>query len=159
MKVGIQAASGISVYCQHLICQGYLERLRQKNVWDLWMHFISLCLAINRMGVLNFQKPSMIFRILKCFFNSISTWKFICPIPDTTSYPERVLRDIIIWHGCQPNDDAALNEGIRVIRNISGLLYYKQVSRAGTSNYTNKLITHIFISRSPWLSVVLFISL
>ena len=96
---------------------------------------------------------------LECFFNSISKWKFICPIPDITSYPERVLRDIIIWHGCQPNDDAALNEGIRVIRNISELLYHKQVTRAGTSNYINKLITHIYISRSPWLSVVIFISL
>ena len=33
------------------------------NEWHLRIHFIALCLASTRMSVLNFWKPSMIFRI------------------------------------------------------------------------------------------------
>ena len=88
--------------------------------------------------------------------NSILTCTIICPMPATKIWPQHVLSDSRIWHGCQPNDDAVLNQWIKVIRNIPGVLWRKSVSRAETSNYMNKLLSNTYISRSPWLRVVSF---
>ena len=60
MKFSIRIASDISIYC-HLSLLGRFDT--KMNEWHLWIHFIALCLASTRKSVLNFWKPSMMFRI------------------------------------------------------------------------------------------------